>query len=216
MMGQDDSAAGNPEDRIRQLEQQAVKDKDSLDKLLLAYQEQEKDLSSKKDEISVLNREIRDNMTSKEGMDTLLFNLRREKDEMEVDLAKANAKIPYLEDELDKTTELLDREKARLGAAITVAEEIDEENQAAAAELSARDDWYMQHMQLFEELNEAIKERHEMIDRAVAASKEIQSKHETFHEQKQAIIEEMKQLDTDEPAPEEDESTDESDEQENE
>ena len=55
----------------------------------------------------------------------------------------------------------------------------------------------MQHMQLFEDLSEAIKVRHDMIDRAIAASKEIQSKHETFREQKQAVIEEMKNLETD-------------------
>ena len=37
-MGQDDQTGGNPQDRINQLEQQAAKDKDALDKLLLAYQ----------------------------------------------------------------------------------------------------------------------------------------------------------------------------------
>jgi len=197
MMGQDDPTGGNPQDRINQLEQQAAKDKDALDKLLLAYQGQETEISDLKVQIEALNREIRDGIVDVESKETLLSNLRREKDDMEVQLAKANTKIPYLEDELDKTKELLSRETARLGSVITVAEEIDEENKAAVAELSARDDWYVQHMQLFEDLSEAIKVRHDMIDRAIAASKEIQSKHETFREQKQAVIEEMKNLETD-------------------
>ena len=197
MMGQDDPTGGNPQDRINQLEQQAAKDKDALDKLLLAYQGQETEISDLKVQIEALNRDIRDGIVDVESKETLLSNLRREKDDMEVQLAKANTKIPYLEDELDKTKELLSRETARLGSVITVAEEIDEENKAAVAELSARDDWYVQHMQLFEDLSEAIKVRHDMIDRAIAASKEIQSKHETFREQKQAVIEEMKNLETD-------------------
>ena len=197
MMGQDDPTGGNPQDRINQLEQQAAKDKDALDKLLLAYQGQETEISDLKVQIEALNREIRDGIVDVESKETLLSNLRREKDDMEVQLAKANTKIPYLEDELDKTKELLSRETARLGSVITVAEEIDEENKAAVAELSARDDWYVQHMQLFEDLSEAIKVRHDMIDRAIAASKEIQSKHEAFREQKQAVIEEMKNLETD-------------------
>ena len=197
MMGQDDPTGGNPQDRINQLEQQAAKDKDALDKLLLAYQGQETEISDLKVQIEALNREIRDGIVDVESKETLLSNLRREKDDMEVQLAKANTKIPYLEDELDKTKELLSRETASLGSVITVAEEIDEENTAAVAELSARDDWYVQHMQLFEDLSEAIKVRHDMIDRAIAASKEIQSKHETFREQKQAVIEEMKNLETD-------------------
>ena len=197
MMVQDDPTGGNPQDRINQLEQQAAKDKDALDKLLLAYQGQETEISDLKVRIEALNREIRDGIVDVESKETLLSNLRREKDDMEVQLAKANTKIPYLEDELDKTKELLSRETARLGSVITVAEEIDEENKAAVAELSARDDWYVQHMQLFEDLSEAIKVRHDMIDRAIAASKEIQSKHETFREQKQAVIEEMKNLETD-------------------
>jgi len=209
MMGQDDPTGGNPQDRINQLEQQAAKDKDALDKLLLAYQGQETEISDLKVRIEALNREIRDGIVDVESKETLLSNLRREKDDMEVQLAKANTKIPYLEDELDKTKELLSRETARLGSVITVAEEIDEENKAAVAELSARDDWYVQHMQLFEELSEAIKVRHDMIDRAIAASKEIQSKHETFREQKQAVIEEMKNLETDDDSGSDDDSEEE-------
>ena len=55
----------------------------------------------------------------------------------------------------------------------------------------------MQHMQVFEELNEAIKTRHDMIDRAVETAKEIQSKQESFQSQKQAVIEEIKEMEQD-------------------
>ena len=194
MIGQDDSAGADPQQTIRELEQQAVKDKEALDKLLVAYQAQEADISEMKAQVETLNRELIDKETEKEGINNLLSNLRRQKDEMEVDLAKANTKIPYLESKLEKTEELLDREKARLGQVLTVAEEIDESNQAAQSELAARDDWYVQHLQLFEDLNQAIQTRHDMIDRAIATAKEIHAKQESFQAQKQAVIEEIKEI----------------------
>jgi len=206
-MGQDDSAGADPLQTIQQLEQQAAKDKEALDKLLVAYQAQEADISEMKAQVETLNRELIDKETEKEGINNLLSNLRRQKDEMEVDLAKANTKIPYLENKLEKTEELLDREKARLGQVLTVAEEIDESNQAAQSELSARDDWYVQHMQLFEDLNEAIKTRHDMIDRAIATAKDIHSKQESFQAQKQAVIEEIKEMSSDEDDQEEADSS---------
>jgi Chromosome segregation ATPases len=196
MMGQDDTQEPDPQQTILQLEQQASKDKEALDKLLVAYQAQEADINEMKAQVETLNRELIDKETEKEGINNLLSNLRRQKDEMEVDLAKANTKIPFLENKLEKTEEMLEREKARLGTAITLAEEIDESNQAAQAELAARDDWYIQHMQIFEELNDAIKTRHDMIDRAIATAKEIQSKQETFQEQKKAVIEDIKNMES--------------------
>lgn len=204
MMDQDDSAGADPQQTIRDLEQQAVKDKEALDKLLVAYQAQEADIAEMKAQVETLNRELIDKETEKEGINNLLNNLRRQKDEMEVELAKANTKIPFLESKLDKTEEMLEREKARLGQVLTVAEEIDESNQAAQSELAARDDWYVQHMQLFEDLSDAIQTRHDMIDRAISTAKEIQSKQESFQEQKQAVIEELKEISTEEGPTEED------------
>ena len=203
-MGQDDSAGADPQQTIRDLEQQAAKDKEALDKLLVAYQAQEADIAEMKAQVETLNRELIDKETEKEGINNLLNNLRRQKDEMEVELAKANTKIPFLESKLDKTEEMLEREKARLGQVLTVAEEIDESNQAAQSELAARDDWYVQHMQLFEDLSDAIQTRHDMIDRAISTAKEIQSKQESFQEQKQAVIEEIKEMSTEEGPTEED------------
>ena len=204
MMNQDDSAGADPQQTIQHLEQQAAKDKEALDKLLVAYQAQEADISEMKAQVETLNRELIDKETEKEGINNLLTNLRRQKDEMEVELAKANTKIPFLESKLDKTEEMLEREKARLGQVLTVAEEIDESNQAAQSELAARDDWYVQHMQLFEDLSDAIQTRHDMIDRAISTAKEIQSKQESFQEQKQAVIEEIKEMSTEEGPTEED------------
>ena len=195
-MGQDDSAGADSQPTIQELEKQAAKDKEALDKLLVAYQAQEADIGEMKAQVETLNRELIDKETEKEGISNLLSNLRRQKDEMEVELAKANTKIPFLESKLEKTEEMLEREKARLGTAITLAEEIDESNQAAQSELAARDDWYIQHMQVFEELNEAIKTRHDMIDRAISTAKEIQSKQESFQAQKKAVIEEIKQMES--------------------
>jgi len=206
MTDQDDSAGADPQQTIRDLEQQAAKDKEALDKLLVAYQAQEADIGEMKAQVEMLNRELIDKETEKEGINNLLSNLRRQKDEMEVELAKANTKIPFLESKLDKTEEMLEREKARLGQVLTVAEEIDESNQAAQSELAARDDWYVQHMQLFEDLSDAIQTRHDMIDRAISTAKEIQSKQESFQEQKQAVIEEIKEMSTEEEATEEDAS----------
>ena len=201
-MDQDDSAGADPQQTIRDLEQQAAKDKEALDKLLVAYQAQEADIAEMKAQVETLNRELIDKETEKEGINNLLNNLRRQKDEMEVELAKANTKIPFLESKLDKTEEMLEREKARLGQVLTVAEEIDESNQAAQSELAARDDWYVQHMQLFEDLSDAIQTRHDMIDRAISTAKEIQSKQESFQEQKQAVIEEIKEMSAEEDDPE--------------
>ena len=203
MMDQDDSAGADPQQTIRDLEQQAAKDKDALDKLLVAYQAQEADIAEMKAQVETLNRELIDKETEKEGINNLLSNLRRQKDEREVELAKANTKIPFLESKLDKTEEMLEREKARLGQVLTVAEEIDESNQAAQSELAARDDWYVQHMQLFEDLSDAIQTRHDMIDRAISTAKDIQSKQESFQEQKQAVIEEIKEMSTEEEPTEE-------------
>ncbi|MCH2643546.1 MAG: hypothetical protein MKZ52_05700 [Candidatus Thalassarchaeum sp.] len=202
-MDQDDSAGADPQQTIRDLEQQAEKDKEALDKLLVAYQAQEADIGEMKAQVETLNRELIDKETEKEGINNLLSNLRRQKDEMEVELAKANTKIPFLESKLDKTEEMLEREKARLGQVLTVAEEIDESNQAAQSELAARDDWYVQHMQLFEDLSDAIQTRHDMIDRAISTAKDIQSKQESFQEQKQAVIEEIKEMSTEEEPTEE-------------
>ena len=187
-MGEGDNPSVMPEDRIRQLEQQAKTDEEALQKMLLAYKSAEADLEKMKTEIEVLNQDIVDKEQSKEALDNLLRNIRREKDEMEIKLAQADTKIPYLENELDKTKEMLTREEARTGRIMEVAEEIHDENKSAQAELVARDDWYVQHMQVFEDLSKAMQTRFEMIDRAVAASKEMAAQTDTFREMRESVI----------------------------
>ena len=54
-MGQDDSTGTDPQETIQQLEQQAEKDKEALDKLLVAYQAQEADITEMKAQLETLN-----------------------------------------------------------------------------------------------------------------------------------------------------------------
>ena len=199
MSGPEDTASQDSSDTISQLKQEVKEAEGALERLMAAYDAQEAELKEFKTENETLNRELIDKETEKEGINNLLSNLRRQKDEMELELAKANTKIPFLESKLDKNEELLEREKARLGQLMTVAEDLDDTNNAAQAELAARDDWYVQHMQIFEDLNEAIKTRHDMIDRAIENAKEIQSKQESFHAQKKVVIEEIKEMEEDNP-----------------
>jgi chromosome segregation ATPase len=111
---------------------------------------------------------------------------------MELDRAKANKTIEHLQPKLEKTEEMYSREKARLGRVFEVAEELDEALQTATTEMSARDDWYVQHMQLFENLNQAIQTRYEMIDSAVQAMAEFRQKQDTFKERMDEALDAVK------------------------
>ena len=63
------------------------------------------------------------------------------------------------------------REKDRLARVFEIAEELDGDLRLAVAEMKARDDWYVNHMQIFEDLNNAIKTRYDMIENAVEAER---------------------------------------------
>lgn len=195
LMSQDGEPTASSDSRFMELEKQAEKDKEALEKLLVAYQSAEGDLSSLKSEIEVLNREIVDKEIEKEGLESLLSEKDLKIRDLEVQNAKSKKTIEYLEPKLEKTQEMLNREEARTGRIMDVAEELHESNNAAEAELGARDDWYVQHMQLFEDLNQAIQLRYEMIDRAIAAAKEIAAKSDTFREQREAVIDAIKERD---------------------
>ena len=69
-------------------------------------------------------------------------------------------------------------------------------------------------MQLFEQLNEAIKARYDMIDRAVESAKEMLATQETFKERMEETLDAVK--DAAESAPEVFEESDDSDESEEE
>ena len=195
LMSQDGEPTASSDSRLLELEKQAAKDKEALEKLLVAYQSAEGELSSLKSEIEVLNREIVDKEIEKEGLESLLSEKDLKIRDLEVQNAKSKKTIEYLEPKLEKTQEMLNREEARTGRIMDVAEELHESNKTAEAELAARDDWYVQHMQLFEDLNQAIQLRYEMIDRAIAAAKEIAAKSDTFREQREAVIDAIKERD---------------------
>ena len=87
---------------------------------------------------------------------------------------KADKRVEHLEPELEKMEEKYSREKDRLGKIFNIATELDDDLKLAVTEMKARDDWYVSHMTLFEDLNKAIKERYEMIERAVESERKSQ------------------------------------------
>ena len=177
-----DSEGGSitPENRIKQLEERLVEEQDRLEKLYVAYRKAEQELEEKNAIIEVLEKEAIDKEIEREGMESLLSDKDNRIHEMEMDGAKSSTRIKHLEPKLEKTEEMYTREKARLGRVFEVAEELDEALQTAQVELTARDDWYVQHMKLFENLNQAIQTRYEMIDSAIEKSAEIAKKQDTF------------------------------------
>jgi hypothetical protein len=87
---------------------------------------------------------------------------------------KADKRVEHLEPELEKMEEKYSREKDRLGKIFNIATELDDDLKLAVTEMKARDDWYVSHMTLFEDLNKAIKDRYEMIERAVESERKSQ------------------------------------------
>ena len=179
-MTNDEGGSITPANRIKQLEERLVEESDRLEKLYVAYRKVEQELEEKNAIIDVLEKEAIDKEIEREGMETLLSDKDNRIHEMEMDGAKSSTRIKHLEPKLEKTEEMYTREKARLGRVFEVAEELDEALQTAQVELTARDDWYVQHMQLFENLNQAIQTRYEMIDSAIEKSAEFAKKQDTF------------------------------------
>ena len=112
---------------------------------------------------------------------------------------KNSKRVEHLEPELEKMEEKYSREKDRLGKVFGIAEELDNDLRLAVTEMKARDDWYVAHMQIFEDLNKAIKERYEMIERAVESERKSQHMSRVFTER----MEEMVQARSEEMAAEE-------------
>ena len=81
------------------------------------------------------------------------------------------------------------REKDRLGKVFGIAEELDNDLKLAVSEMKARDDWYVAHMTLFEDLNKAIKQRYEMIESAVEAERQSQHMSRAFTERMDEMVE---------------------------
>ena len=119
-------------------------------------------------------KEIIEREIEKEAQESLIaekdFRIR----DLEMKATKADKRVEHLEPELEKMEEKYSREKDRLGKIFNIATELDDDLKLAVTEMEARDDWYVSHMTLFEDLNKAIKERYEMIERAVESERKSQ------------------------------------------
>jgi len=98
------------------------------------------------------------------------------------------------------------REQARLGRVFDVAEELDEALQTATSELKARDDWYVEHMKIFEDIKKVTETRYAMIDSAMEYFKEFQEKQDTFRDRMDETLEAVKEASADNATAEEDPS----------
>ncbi len=160
-----------PEVVLKQIEERLAQETERLVKLYDAYEQQEKEIVGLKAEIEVLEKEVIDKEIEREGMDQLLTDKDNRVRDLEKSDAKSRSMVDHLEPELSKMDEKFTREKDRLGRVFEIAEELDTDLRLAVAELKARDDWYVSHMQVFEDLNRAIKNRYEMIEAAVEAER---------------------------------------------
>jgi len=187
-MSEEDSTV-SPDLRIRQLEEDLLKEKDRLEKLYAGYTAL-KDAADEKDAtIDVLERQMIDKEIEMEGMQELFSEKDVRIRDLELDGAKNSQRVKHLEPELQKMEEMYNRESARLGRVFEVAEDLDEALRVAKGQLNARDDWYAQHMKLFEDLSTAIQTRYDMIDSAIEAIREQELKQATFRERMDEALE---------------------------
>ena len=187
-MSEEDSTV-SPDLRIRQLEEDLLKEKDRLEKLYAGCTAR-KDAADEKDAtIDVLERQMIDKEIEMEGMQELFSEKDVRIRDLELDGAKNSQRVKHLEPELQKMEEMYTRESARLGRVFEVAEDLDEALRVAKGQLNARDDWYAQHMKLFEDLSTAIQTRYDMIDSAIEAIREQELKQATFRERMDEALE---------------------------
>ena len=189
------------------LAEQLAMEKERLDKLYVAYQALQSEFDDSKAHIEVLEKEAIDKEIEKEGLEELLNEKDSRIRNLEIESAKAGTRVKHLEPELEKMEEMYTREQARLGRVFDVAEELDEALQTATAELKARDDWYVEHMKIFEDIKKVTETRFEMIDRAMEYFKEFQEKQDTFRERMDETLEAVKEAaaenSSEEPEPQE-------------
>ena len=178
-----------PEIRIQQLEEQLATETDRLQKLFAAYEGVEKDLFDARTENEVLEKEITEREIEKETQEALLNEREIRVRELELRAVKAGKQVEHLKPELEKMEEKYSREKDRLGKVFGIAEELDNDLRLAVSEMKARDDWYVDHMQIFEDLNKAIKQRYDMIERAVEAERKSQHMSRAFTERMDDMVE---------------------------
>ena len=211
----DEENPTSPDLRIRQLEEDLAKEKDRLEKLYAGYTGLKESADEKDATIDVLERQMIDKEIEMEGLQELLSDKDNRIRDLELDGAKNSQRVKHLEPELQKMEEMYSRESARLGRVFEVAEDLDEALRVAKGQLTARDDWYAQHMRLFEDLSQAIQTRYDMIDAAIEAIREQELKQATFRERmdevQEAAADAADELEEGAPEEEADESEDEVD-----
>ena len=181
-MSDDEEGTITDEVRLAQLEESLTQETQRLERLYDAYELQEKEIVQLKAEIEVLEKMQIDKEIEREGMEQLLGEKDHRIRDLELNLAKRSKQVEHLEPELETMEEKFSREKDRLGKVFEIAEELDNDLRLAVTELKARDDWYVQHMQIFEDLNKAIKTRYEMIEAAVEAERKSQHMQRAINE----------------------------------
>ncbi|MDA1130964.1 MAG: hypothetical protein O3B00_05625 [archaeon] len=178
-----------PEIRIKQLQEELDTQTDRLLKLFAAHESQVEDLRTAKAEIEVLEKEIIEREITNETNEALLSEKDVRIRELELRAVRGGKQVEHLEPALAKMEEKYSREKDRLGKVFNIAEELDGDLRLAVTEMKARDDWYVAHMSLFEDLNKAIKDRYTMIERAVETERQSEHMSRAFNERVDEMVE---------------------------
>ncbi|MBT4066204.1 MAG: hypothetical protein HOE76_03195 [Euryarchaeota archaeon] len=178
-----------PETQIKKLTEDLAEETERLLKLYAAYEVQEKELLDTKAEVEVLEKEIVEREIEKESLEALLTEKDARIRDLELKASKTGKQVEHLEPELQKMEEKFAREKDRLGKVFSIAEELDNDLRLAVVELQTRDEWYMSHMSLFEDLNKAIKRRYEMIEAAAEAERQSQHMGRAITERMDEMVE---------------------------
>lgn len=184
-----DAGTITPETQIKELSEKLEEETDRLLKLYAAYEQQEAELRDTKAEVEVLEKEIVEREIEKESLEALLTEKDARIRDLEMKASKSSKQVEHLEPELQKMEEKFTREKDRLGKVFSIAEELDNDLRLAVVELNTRDEWYMAHMSLFEDLNKAIKRRYEMIEAAAEAERQSQHMGRAIAERMDEMVE---------------------------
>ncbi len=160
-----------------------------IEVLYEAFQGTQQDLDDALATIEVLEKEIIEGAVEKDSLQSLLDEKDNRVRELELRAAMSSKTVERLEPELEKMEEKYTREKDRLGKVYSIAEELDNDLHLAVKEMKARDDWYVDHMKIFEDLNQAIKVRYEMIERAIEAERKSQHMARAFTERIEEMVE---------------------------
>lgn len=178
-----------PEVKIKELEEALETQTERLTKLYAAYETQDKELIDLRAEVEVLEKEIIEREIEKESLDSILSEKENKIRELEMKATKASKQVSHLQPELDKMEEKYSREKDRLGKVFSIAEELDNDLKLALVEMRARDEWYVDHMSLFEDLNKAIKVRYDLIESRVEAERQSQHMGQVFSDRMDELVE---------------------------